>query len=104
MTMIVMPIARASFLSSSTKVFTSKVSPAVVRRVGIDGWKASTIGDRSFFGSAAGTKNITKDEVRALFGLWNDALATGDSRVVASRYAQEATLLPTVRLLFFSFF
>jgi hypothetical protein len=43
------------------------------------------------------TDAITKEDVRALFGLWNDALATGDSSVVASRYAQGATLLPTVR-------
>jgi uncharacterized protein (TIGR02246 family) len=38
----------------------------------------------------------TEDEVRALFGLWNDALATGDSRIVAARYAPDAVLLPTV--------
>jgi hypothetical protein len=35
-------------------------------------------------------------EVRSLFGLWNDALATLDSSVVASRYAKDAVLLPTV--------
>jgi hypothetical protein len=34
--------------------------------------------------------------VRSLFTLWNDALATGDSRIVAGRYANGATLLPTV--------
>merc|ERR1719203_1411153 len=28
--------------------------------------------------------SITKDEVRSLFSLWNDALATGDSKIVAS--------------------
>jgi hypothetical protein len=43
---------------------------------------------------------ITNEQVRALFGLWNDALATGDSRIVASRYAHGATLLPTVRFYF----
>ena len=43
------------------------------------------------------SKKITKDEVRSLFYLWNDALATGDSRIVARRYAQEdPILLPTV--------
>ena len=41
-------------------------------------------------------KDITKDEVRALFYLWNNALATGDSRIVASRYAKNPVLLPTV--------
>ena len=39
---------------------------------------------------------ISKDRVRNLFQLWNDALATGDSATVASRYSSEAVLLPTV--------
>jgi uncharacterized protein (TIGR02246 family) len=41
-------------------------------------------------------KEITEDQVRNLFFLWNDALATGDSMAVANRYAKEAVLLPTV--------
>lgn len=62
------------------------------------------MGLRSFFSrnkkvaqSTAGA-DISKDEVRALFSLWNNALATGDSRLVASRYAVNtgAVLLPTV--------
>lgn len=39
---------------------------------------------------------ISQGQVRALFYLWNDALATGDSRIVAKRYAEEPLLLPTV--------
>eukprot|EP00565_Helicotheca_tamesis_P003824 CAMPEP_0185724690 /NCGR_PEP_ID=MMETSP1171-20130828/1099_1 /TAXON_ID=374046 /ORGANISM="Helicotheca tamensis, Strain CCMP826" /LENGTH=432 /DNA_ID=CAMNT_0028392601 /DNA_START=133 /DNA_END=1431 /DNA_ORIENTATION=+ len=39
---------------------------------------------------------ITKERVRNLFHLWNDALATGDSSTVAARYAKEGVLLPTV--------
>uniref|UniRef100_A0A7R9VN40 Calcium/calmodulin-dependent protein kinase II association-domain domain-containing protein n=1 Tax=Pseudictyota dubia TaxID=2749911 RepID=A0A7R9VN40_9STRA len=39
---------------------------------------------------------ISKDEVRSLFNLWNDALATGDSTKVMNRYAKDAVLLPTV--------
>jgi uncharacterized protein (TIGR02246 family) len=39
---------------------------------------------------------ITKERVRNLFNLWNDALATGDSSIVADRYATGAVLLPTV--------
>lgn len=35
-------------------------------------------------------------DVRALFGLWNDALATGDPATVAARYSKNAILLPTV--------
>eukprot|EP00957_Ditylum_brightwellii_P203210 15333676-Ditylum_brightwellii.AAC.1 len=40
--------------------------------------------------------DITESEVRSLFSLWNDALATGDSKIVANRYANTAILLPTV--------
>ena len=32
--------------------------------------------------------DITETEVRALFELWNSALATGDSRIVASLYTK----------------
>ncbi|EJK51394.1 hypothetical protein THAOC_29431, partial [Thalassiosira oceanica] len=39
---------------------------------------------------------LSKDEVRSLFELWNQALATGDSRIVASRYIEKPCLLPTV--------
>mmetsp|Transcript_27664 Transcript_27664/g.40823 ORF Transcript_27664/g.40823 Transcript_27664/m.40823 type:complete len:488 (-) Transcript_27664:198-1661(-) len=39
---------------------------------------------------------IDEEEVRALFSLWNSALATGDSRIVASRYTTSPVLLPTV--------
>lgn len=39
---------------------------------------------------------ITKAEVRDLFDLWNDALQTGDPAVVASRYAKDGVLLPTL--------
>lgn len=39
---------------------------------------------------------ISEGQVRALFYLWNDALATGDSRIVAKRYSEDPLLLPTV--------
>ena len=39
---------------------------------------------------------ITESEVRGLFGLWNDALATGDPQKVADRYSKDAVLLPTL--------
>lgn len=42
------------------------------------------------------SNKLTKDEVRNLFSLWNKALATGDPKKVAARYAKEAVLLPTV--------
>merc|ERR1712151_1064848 len=39
---------------------------------------------------------ITEKEVRGLFNLWNDALATLDPKKVADRYSKEGVLLPTV--------
>ena len=44
----------------------------------------------------SGAPSITTDECKNLFYLWNDALATLDSTVVAKRYAKEGVLLPTV--------
>jgi len=46
--------------------------------------------------AAAVESDITEKEVRALFELWNSALATGDSRIVANRYTKSPVLLPTV--------
>ena len=37
--------------------------------------------------------DITEKEVRALFELWNSALATGDSRIVASCYTKVSYVL-----------
>uniref|UniRef100_A0A7R9VN03 Calcium/calmodulin-dependent protein kinase II association-domain domain-containing protein n=1 Tax=Pseudictyota dubia TaxID=2749911 RepID=A0A7R9VN03_9STRA len=61
------------------------------------------MGLRSFFSrskttsSSQGiTKDITEDQVRSLFYLWNSALATGDSKIVAKRYSKDPILLPTV--------
>lgn len=39
---------------------------------------------------------ITEAQVRDLFSVWNNALASGDSRLVAKRYAKDGVLLPTV--------
>ena len=39
---------------------------------------------------------ITEKEVRGLFNLWNDALATKDPKKVANRYSKASVLLPTV--------
>jgi len=41
-------------------------------------------------------KAVTKEEVRSLFGLWNNALKTGDPQQVAARYSSDAVLLPTL--------
>lgn len=42
------------------------------------------------------TEYITEYEVKALFTLWNNALATLDPKKVADRYAKKGVLLPTV--------
>ena len=39
---------------------------------------------------------VNEEQVIALFGEWNDALATGDPDVVTNMYAEDAVLLPTV--------
>jgi len=44
----------------------------------------------------AGGKVIGDAEVRGLFSLWNDALATLDADTVAKRYSKKPCLLPTV--------
>lgn len=51
---------------------------------------------KKFNAPAKSEGSISESEVRALFYLWNDALATGDSRIVASRYTKSPVLLPTV--------
>jgi uncharacterized protein (TIGR02246 family) len=58
-------------------------------------WKISHHHSSAMPESKIGQK-ITKEQVKDLFNLWNDALATLDADVVAMRYAKEAVLLPTV--------
>merc|ERR1719444_622312 len=45
---------------------------------------------------ATAEEMATEEDVRSLFYLWNDALATGDSRIVAKRYTKSPVLLATV--------
>jgi uncharacterized protein (TIGR02246 family) len=50
----------------------------------------------SMMPESSGGPSITEDEVKDLFYLWNDALATLKPDTVAKRYATNAVLLPTV--------
>ncbi len=52
----------------------------------------------ALFGGGSSTRAmpITKKEVRGLFDLWNNALATLDPEKVADRYSKRGVLLPTV--------
>lgn len=52
-----------------------------------------TLKAKVFNSSAKASGDITEKEVRALFELWNSALATGDSRIVASRYTKVSHLI-----------
>ena len=53
---------------------------------------------RSFFSTAPASDvpAISEAEVKSLFSLWNDALATLEPEKVAARYASKTVLLPTV--------
>merc|ERR1712176_1135453 len=53
-------------------------------------------GSSAKVGGTVAYKTVDEAQIRALFSLWNNALATGDSRIVAKRYAKDAVLLPTV--------
>lgn len=71
--------------------------------VGIDAPRITKVPAAAFSTAASSSSpppttmpDITETEVRALFELWNQALATGDSRIVADRYIKEPMLLPTV--------
>jgi hypothetical protein len=41
-------------------------------------------------------KNVTEQEIAALFDRWNQSLLTGDSKKVVANYADHSILLPTV--------
>ena len=63
---------------------------------------ASTVGNHSFLNFfSSGIKadfpeDISEEQVRKLFYVWNDALATLDPKEVANRYSSDPILLPTV--------
>jgi len=48
------------------------------------------------FTATANCQAATTDQVRGLFSLWNNALATLNPDTVAARYSSKAVLLPTV--------
>jgi len=80
---------------STARTFGAPSTFTVSRNAGesstaLNGWR------QKIFGKSEAKSDISESEVRALFSLWNNALATGDSRIVAKRYADQAVLLPTV--------
>merc|ERR1719273_144398 len=87
---VLSPVQR-SFPSQAVLPESKSCSPTSLNMFGINSVKA-----RLFNRKSLADRVTTEKEVRALFYLWNDALATGDSRIVASRYASDPVLLPTV--------
>lgn len=83
------PVAPNNGLISST--VSQSASSTSLNMLGIN-----TVKSALFNRPSKAQSETTEEEIRSLFYLWNDALATGDSRIVASRYAKDPVLLPTV--------
>jgi hypothetical protein len=77
----------------------ARIAPTSYRAVDAASFSSTSI---NLFGfgktvDAPTSTDITEKEVRALFELWNSALATGDSRIVASRYCKVRYGLSLIR-------
>ena len=84
------PVAPAGRVA--TPAAAGRVATTELNLFGLNTLKAKAFNKPAKVGAEA----ATEAEVRSLFELWNQALATGDSRIVASRYAAEPVLLATV--------
>jgi uncharacterized protein (TIGR02246 family) len=93
-------IAIAALTVSSAGAFVApsskRVSPSLVVH-------SRTLTSINLFGRVFGAsrsilppQEISEGQVRGLFYLWNEALASGDSRIVAKRYSEDPILLATV--------
>ena len=81
-------LATTSAFAPSTTTLQRTISPQVAIRPTTE-LNLFGFGKAKKFNKAAKIDGeITPKEVRALFELWNAALATGDSRIVASRYTK----------------
>mmetsp|Transcript_17053 Transcript_17053/g.24779 ORF Transcript_17053/g.24779 Transcript_17053/m.24779 type:complete len:232 (-) Transcript_17053:212-907(-) len=82
----------------SSPLTTADISPAPVSQMTnqITLPIAATTNSGAPAGVVVLSQPITKAEVCNLFGLWNDALETGDPATVAKRYAKDGVLLPTL--------
>ena len=81
----------SAFAPSTTSITRSSIAPqsSAIRPASNTELNLFGFGKAKKFNKAAKIDGeITAKEVRALFELWNAALATGDSRIVASRYTK----------------
>eukprot|EP00985_Skeletonema_marinoi_P013871 scaffold6963_cov98-Skeletonema_marinoi.AAC.1 len=86
-----------AFAPAQTSPLTRSASPDVATSSSaLNLFGMNTLKAKMFNKSAKSSSDISEKEVRALFELWNSALATGDSRIVASRYIKDPVLLATV--------
>lgn len=91
----------ASFMSRTASVNAAKSTPMFqtinqVRSFHNGVFATGIQMDTKFARSMSSAPAISDDEVRSLFYLWNDALATLDPDTVVKRYASKSILLPTV--------
>ncbi|CAJ1959484.1 unnamed protein product [Cylindrotheca closterium] len=84
--------ASSALAPKAFKAAAGRVAPAA----------STAVGNRSFMNFFSSSikadfpEDISEEQVRKLFYLWNDALATLDPKQVADRYSSDPILLPTV--------
>lgn len=78
-----------AFSSSTTELYVATAKKAATKKPAAKKSKTAAT-------EPAAKADVTEDEIRHLFNLWNEALATGEPSLVAKRYSKNAVLLPTV--------
>jgi uncharacterized protein (TIGR02246 family) len=82
-----------------SQIATTNKNHSSAAKQNLHGPKLHELSARTFFSSPSvhrAAPSISDSEVKGLFSLWNDALATLDPDTVAKRYASTSVLLPTV--------
>jgi len=86
------PVVRTTVAAPTSSLILAPTSTALAGQGILDGTAHSDVAHLN----TEMPPKISEGQVRALFYLWNDALATGDPRLVTKRYTPDAVLLPTV--------
>ena len=94
------PIHSTSSLSlqvGSSPSLTASSTSTQLGVFGIFGSSTNKVDDKTTLSTkTSAMPTLEKEEVQDLFYLWNDALKTLEPEIVASRYSEDAILLPTV--------